>query len=197
MEKKMRISDFSLKEMKKLSLELMLNLDETLQYLLKWRFATFISKTINGDDLLSIEFDIMRYYDIEDKYNFIECVKVVDDVASDINENMIYGDIVVIPNTTISIFFEYPLSHPATFEYSSETGFTRRKILECVYQGYKKIYDEENETGVKESKDKVPIENRPRSNGKYGIWGHYIDQLFIEHLEFNVKTSLLKLGMGS
>ena len=39
--------------------------------------------------------------------------------------------------------------------------------------------------------------NRARSYGKYGIWGHYMGELYIEGVLYNKSRKTIKLRIGS
>ena len=85
------------------------------------------------------------------------------------------GNDTVTEENVIRILFEYPLSKSVTKTFQSQAGFTRRDILRCIYEGYSEIYAAEPDPGLVEG-----TENRAQSNGPYGIWGHYINDLVVE-----------------
>jgi len=82
------------------------------------------------------------------------------------------------------------------FDYENKGGFTRIDLFRCIYEGYKKIYDEEEQEvgdlGIYEN-----LYNRKESDGKYGIWGHYLDDLFLEGVFYNLDLNLVTLFIGS
>jgi len=41
------------------------------------------------------------------------------------------------------------------------------------------------------------VMNRARSEGPYGIWGHYLSELWIERISYNPQTRTVKLFIGS
>lgn len=95
----------------------------------------------------------------------------------------------------IEIVFDYPLSKPCTLTFSRPAGFTRRSFAQAVYDGYMKIYDEEESAAGKT--DNIPgMLNRSRSDGPHGIWGHVIGDLFLEGAE-EVSPGKFELIMGS
>jgi hypothetical protein len=79
----------------------------------------------------------------------------------------------------ITIEFDYPLDRSASFTFSQQGGFRALDFLRCVFKGYSQIYQEEhNAVG-----DMGPIPgmlNRAASDGPYGIWGHYMEDLWFE-----------------
>jgi len=182
--------------LKTISQELGIDFSEAVDYLINWRAATFISETKDDNaHLLKVEFNIMTW--IKDAPNEMDSARVVGCLSKEIDD-LIDAKKIVIEKPKITIQFIYPLKNPVAFDYESPQGFSRRKILECIHDGYSKIYDDEEKTGKIEPRPEgYPIDNRPRSDGKYGIWGHYINQLFIEHLTFDVQSGILHLDMGS
>jgi len=61
---------------------------------------------------------------------------------------------------------------------------------------YKKIYDEE-EKQVGDPGTYESLYNRRESNDPYGIWGHYLDDLYLELIRYNPKTRIVNLAIGS
>ena len=195
-----RLSDATHLHLKSLSSATMLDMSNTIQYLLKWHAATFILDTINDAELLKKEFSIYHFI-IEPTnslmFNDIVDTRVVEHVKENIDDVLIDARQIIIEQPKITIEFDYPLSHHVLLEFESPGGFSRRKLLECIYNGYKKIYDEEASTGKIGDHTGIPEHNRAESNGIHGIWGHEIDNLFIEKLIFDVKTSTLTMFIGS
>ena len=97
----------------------------------------------------------------------------------------------VTEKNVIRILFNYPLSNPVTKTFQSQSGFTRRDILRCIYAGYSEIYATEPDPGYAKG-----TANRAQSKGPYGIWGHYINDLVIEWIEQS-KPGYFVLGLGS
>lgn len=96
--------------------------------------------------------------------------------------HLIKPDEVVITETKINIKFEYPLTNPVTLSFVNPGGFTRFDFFRCVYEGYLNIYKEEE--SADEDPGMVPgMLNRARSDGPHGIWGHVIEDLFLEGVE--------------
>ena len=88
----------------------------------------------------------------------------------------------VIEETDITILFDYPLNNPTKLKFHSKNGFTRKKFWKVVHDGYTKIYAQEE----KDDKDPGMIPgmyNRAPSQGRYGIWGHSIGDLYLVNAE--------------
>jgi hypothetical protein len=105
-------------------------------------------------------------------------------------------DSIIITDENIFIEFKYPLSKEVLIRYQKQGGFTKRDILKFVGEGYKKIYEEE-EASAGDPGTYDNLYNRRRSHGKYGIWGHHIEDLVVENLRYNPATKILQLFVGS
>lgn len=110
--------------------------------------------------------------------------------------NYLRPDEIVINETEILLRVTYPLIRPAQVKLKRSTGFTRRQLVESIYKCYKKVYAQEDASKTTIiSSDKVY--NRGETNGKYGIWGHCMDNLFIEGIEYQPDKKLVTLAIGS
>ena len=105
----------------------------------------------------------------------------IKDTESEI-ENLIGKDDVVIKNNYAILIIDYPLNNPVEIKIKSNdsSGFTRKELAEKISSHYKRIYKEEEESTENKT---IPIDeregiiNRNQTDGKYGIWGHDIDDL--------------------
>jgi len=101
----------------------------------------------------------------------------------------------VISQHSVTIIIDYPLTNEYKFDLSSDTGFTRVHLLNEINKAYRKIYAEEEASATIKT---IPIEkrkkliNRNDTNGKYGIWGHDIEDLMLAQIEI-YETSDKKL----
>ena len=121
---------------------------------------------------------------------------IIDYEVEEFRNRIIDPDELLIKEEKITILFTYPLSIKVKFEFENKGGFTRLDLFRCIYEGYKKIYDEEEEeVGDPGTYDR--LYNRRKSNGKYGIWGHYIDDLFLEIIFYDPIEKLCTLAIGS
>ena len=65
---------------------------------------------------------------------------------------------------------------------SSKKGFTKKQLLSEVRKNYVALYAEEEATATVKT---IPLEkrtgmiNRNQTNGKYGVWGHDIADLYL------------------
>lgn len=92
----------------------------------------------------------------------------------------VISDDKVINKKTITVCYDYPFRNGSFYAtYKSDDGFSIRDIVRLICQTYRQIYEEEKETSeIKPGNHPVLEWNRNDTNGKYGIWGHSIDELY-------------------
>lgn len=142
----------------------------------------------------------MREFSIEYESDWLHdpahAVRVVAYTDMDIHMSLIAGDEIVVESPEIEIIFDYPLSNEVVLSFSNDGHpFTRRDFWRAVYEGYTQIYREEDEVEG-ETGNYPGMLNRQHSDGPHGIWGHHIDDLFIEGVA-EVKPNVFALSMGS
>jgi hypothetical protein len=111
--------------------------------------------------------------------------------------------LVLLPNKTYTLIIDYPLTNIYEQEIKVDKyGLTLREVVNLAVDAYKKIYKEEaktsklkEETIAKRSKGHSILVNRAPTDGKYGIWGHTIEDLCITHVI--VKGSKIYLSVDS
>ncbi|MEO0895794.1 MAG: hypothetical protein AAFY71_05320 [Bacteroidota bacterium] len=89
---------------------------------------------------------------------------------------------VVIKENEAILFLDYPLSKDLKLPIKADStaGFTRGELILIISRNYKRIYAEEEASAEVKT---IPLEkregliNRNQTDGKYGIWGHDIDDL--------------------
>jgi hypothetical protein len=113
---------------------------------------------------------------LEDNYTWCARVYEYPDAAKRNGVAVVNPRQKITEATTIKIVFDYPLTNPATFTFKNEKGFTRLDLFKAIYEGYKAIYDAEKDPGTVNP----VVLNRASSEGPYGIWGHYMDDLIVE-----------------
>ena len=114
-----------------------------------------------------------------------------------VQSTLINGDEIVADSPEITIVFRYPLSgeFELNFKALNDSFFTRKDFWRAVYEGYLKIYGEED-TAVGTT-DNIPgMCNRAVSEGPYGIWGHHIGDLYLEGVR-EISPNKFELSMGS
>ena len=85
------------------------------------------------------------------------------------------------PNETYTLLIDYPHmdNYPSFKIKTGKNGLGLIKLLSKIGDLYRKIYDDED------------------CDGRYGIFGHDIDDLSIEGIHVNNKNKTIKLSIGS
>jgi len=93
-------------------------------------------------------------------------------------ENIGHDDVVLKPKTKYFIEITYPLSKPCLAQFTTgKSGLTRGKLADRICKLYRKVYSTEDDT-TDTPPGMVPgMLNRNKTSGKYGIWGHCIEDL--------------------
>lgn len=128
----------------------------------------FQVKTTDKDDIELFENGIIPWISIKNTESEIE--------------NLIGKDDIVIKSNHAILTIDYPLNNPVEIKIKSNhsNGFTRKELAEKISAEYKRIYKEEEDSAKTKT---IPINeregsiNRNQTDGKYGIWGHDIDDL--------------------
>lgn len=101
---------------------------------------------------------------------------VIDYAKDYLRKRLINPDEIIIEDEKITIRFTYPLSIEVLVECEKKGGFSRMDLFRLIYENYKRIYDEETaavgDPGIYER-----LYNRKKSEGPYGIWGHYLEDI--------------------
>lgn len=80
----------------------------------------------------------------------------------------------------IMVEFSYPLDNPAYFVLDSNTPITKRQFINWVSIMYHDIYEtEQMTTTVLEGRNARFQDNRNATDGKYGIYGHHLSNLYL------------------
>ncbi len=97
----------------------------------------------------------------------------------------------------VPVEFSYPLAKPHIAELTAERPWTANVLIDAIAKHYAEIYKEEAETATlpTEPAPGAALMNRPMTDGKYGIWGHTLDDLFLEGME--LRDGVWHLEMGS
>jgi hypothetical protein len=118
-------------------------------------------------------------------------------VSSDEEEaEQLDPDEVILDEEIITITYDYPLKGSFEFRHIAPNGkgFTRRELSEQIMERYRRIYrEEERDDG---NPGHIPgLLNRNDSHGRYGIWGHDIEDLILHTL--HVRGDRYLLGIDS
>ena len=112
--------------------------------------------------------------------------------------------------TDVWFIINYPLDNPAkvTMRKRDKDGFSLHDIYLGVCLAYREIYNME-ESYIPQKVDNfqklgsgIVLMNRPSTNGPFEIWGHGINDLYLEGLQIyisrdNPDTCFIDLDMGS
>lgn len=141
------------------------------------------------------EVNYMPDWAVEDNHDGGSSVRVVGHCDPVVQSTLIDGDEIVTDSPEITIVFSYPLKSKFELKFTNDGNFTRKDFWRAVYEGYLKIYGEED-TAVGPT-DNIPgMCNRAPSEGPYGIWGHHIDDLYLEGVR-EISSNKFELSMGS
>lgn len=121
---------------------------------------------------------------------------VLDFEDEEVRDNLINPNEVVIEDEKITMIITYPLSVEFSRTLEKKGGFTRLDVFKNIYEAYKQIYAEEEEN-IGDPGTYDNMYNRRRSEGKYGIWGHYLEELVIESVVYDPKEKELYMFFGS
>jgi len=131
----------------------------------------------------------MNKFNIRRKFDdgYVGCPTVTD------CDGIVNPDVIVTTDKKIVIHFDYPLNNPVDFTFTSKKGFTRAEFYKCICKGYKQIYATEDRD-VGKTGNIQGILNRATSRGRYGIWGHHIEDLVIEGITKRNNKYYLSIG---
>lgn len=97
---------------------------------------------------------------------------------------------VVCKETELTVILDYPLrdAFPFPIHAASLGGFTRAELAQKIASLYKQVYEEEEKTSkipVTPMDQRKGLINRNKTDGKYGIWGHDLDDLDLSTIELS------------
>jgi hypothetical protein len=113
---------------------------------------------------------------------------------------LVNSDQYITKEPEITLVIDYPLKQSFEFKIRSQGGFTLDHLIQSIIQLYKKIYKKEEESVGHRTKSYAEagyghLMNRMPSDGPYGIWGHFFEDLSLESITFS--SGKYYLGMGS
>ncbi len=101
-----------------------------------------------------------------------------------------------IAAATYTFIYDYPLTHAARFPHALDPTSTLVDVLLLARADYEAIYAaEEKEVGNPGNVNGML--NRAATNGPYGIWGHHLDDLYFEGVDFDPVKKVVRFDMGS
>ncbi len=106
-------------------------------------------------------------------------------------QNLIGKDEIVVPETSLTVIIDYPLSSNYKFDIISKSGFTRTQLINEISKHYYQLYNEEEKTASIKTvpRKERKIYNRNQTNGTYRIWGHDIGDLVLDEIHVYKNSS--------
>ena len=105
---------------------------------------------------------------------------------------------IVIPDTTITVRINYPLRTAVTESFSQEGGFSRKALVHAIRAMYERIYAEEDKsTAIPVGTVSANVMNRNTTDGVHGIWGHVLEDLWLEGIQYHPSQKLVTLSIRS
>jgi hypothetical protein len=120
---------------------------------------------------------------------------IIDPILIQLKNN--HERMIVDTDDSIFISFEYPLTQELDMMFTGKKPWRLEDLIDSVCEGYVKIYDEEDETRTLPAQSPLDsiLVNRPKTDGKHGIWGHDLNDLYIEGM--HKEDGIWHLDIGS
>lgn len=100
--------------------------------------------------------------------------------------NIIDADKIVLNDKKVQLIIDYPLKKSVIFKLENDKGFSRKDLILAIQEKYKEIYKTEEETAKIKTipvNNREGLSNRNETNGKFGIWGHDLSDLYLTDIE--------------
>jgi hypothetical protein len=128
--------------------------------------------------------------------------RVPPSLASPHYDRLIDASRIVLRASSATLVIDYPLHRAARFQIlpdAPDAGFSVRGIVRAVAEKYAQVYAEEKASASKPIANIPGMMNRAESDGKYGIWGHNLDDLVLEAVDLRTENGavLVELEVGS
>ena len=104
---------------------------------------------------------------------------------------------VVIEDDFITVDFEYPFTGGFPWTLRSTGGFTRRGLAKAIFERYQCMYTEEDQTSDEIAGYIPGMLNRTTTDGRFGIWGHDLEDLVLHEVSYDGNTGHWKLRVDS
>jgi hypothetical protein len=101
---------------------------------------------------------------------------------------LIGADETVLSANSAKLILVYPLDTAAVRDLTSTDGkgFTRGALMKAIDETYREIYTREaasQSAPTPAVEDRGTVQNRPASDGDFGVWGHDLNDLGISAIE--------------
>lgn len=105
--------------------------------------------------------------------------------------------VILKPNKEFILEISYPLSVPCKVKIKTgKKGVSRKKLVHKIVTTYRKIYDIEDDTSKNKAGYISGMLNRNSTNGKFGIWGHCIQDLILCSAHIS-RNNVITVGVDS
>jgi hypothetical protein len=160
--------------------------------------ATAASSTTNAARSAAVVVAKLAPYELDPRYG-----KVAPSIAEPKYDRLLQATRVVLRANRATLVIDYPLRRPAQFEIlpdGPDGAFTVRGVVRAVAERYAQVYAEEAQTASKPA-GKIPgLENRNKTDGKYGISMHDLGDLVLEGIDIRLDEHgepVVELEVGS
>lgn len=140
-------------------------------------------------DTMGVKIDEIAFALVHRSPNSISYGISIEDPGSSLSF-LSHADDLVLPFNKVTLAIDYPLAKPVYVEITTrEKGFTRKMLIQEISNVYHKIYKEEEASAkiktmpVEKRLDSIGLLNRNQTNGKYGIWGHDLADLYLAAID--------------
>ena len=147
------------------------------------------------EELVSREYDSLRSHIFS---STIKCNVRVENIyfsRKEDDDNFSLKNPLKLDQKTYTFTYDYPLTNKATFRHNLDSDTSPFDILKIAAADYHLIYDKENANS--EIGPSPTTFNRGSSNGPYGIYGHYITDLYFEGISIDKNNCLITFAVGS
>ncbi len=136
-----------------------------------------------------------EYGSTEDPSSYIHLCDPTRDI-----EQMLNPDDIVINKKSIRVSVVYPLEREHIFPLKAprgSSGFSRAQLARTISKLYQHIYDEEDRTSPAIVSNIPGMLNRCTTEGRYGLWGHGLEDLLLHTVSFDQLKDIYRLGIDS
>ena len=102
----------------------------------------------------------------------------------------------ILPAGVYTLKIDYPLNTPMHDTHTFDNPVTREEMVKWIVDSYRYIYDVEKKTSSIEESYIPGMLNRSETDGKFGIWGHDLEDLLL-HTIWVDENNIITLGVDS
>ena len=141
-------------------------------------------KTTDTKDLEIFEDGMIPWISIKDPNGYLD--------------KLIAKDEIILKSTKALLIIDYPLNKPVEINITSQNkeGFSRAELVQLISSEYNRVYEEEEESATVKTTpldERDGLINRNATDGKYGIWGHDIEDLDLSAIIVHLKKDSIPI----